>query len=58
MAANFIKSAIKRPGQLHKDLHVPQGQKIPHAKLLAATKEPGKIGQRARFAVTLSKLRK
>ena len=32
----FIQSAIKKPGQLHKDLGVPIGEKIPAAKLAAA----------------------
>lgn len=52
----FIKRAIKKPGQLHKDLGVPQGKKIPAAKLEAAAKRPGKIGQRARFAKTLKSM--
>lgn len=56
MAGNFIKGAIKRPGQLHRDLNVPKGQKIPASKLQAAAKRPGKVGQRARFAETLKKL--
>lgn len=50
---NFIQSAIKKPGQLHRDLGVAQGKKIPAAKLEAAAHEPGKVGQRARFAKTL-----
>lgn len=54
---NFIASAIKKPGQLHRDLGVPQGKKIPAAKLEAAAHKPGKVGQRARFAQTLGKLR-
>jgi hypothetical protein len=58
MAKNFIKGAIKKPGQLHKDLGVPQGEKIPEGKIAAAAKSKGKIGQRARFAQTLKKLRK
>jgi len=52
-----IKKAIKKPGALHKDLGVPQGEKIPAAKLAAAAKKGGKVGQRARFAQTLKKLR-
>lgn len=48
-----ISKAIKKPGQLHKDLGVPQGEKIPESKLKAAASKPGKIGQRARFAETL-----
>jgi hypothetical protein len=56
--ANFIAGAIKKPGQLHRDLGVPQGQKIPADKLAAAAARGGKVGQRARFAQTLKKLRK
>ncbi len=55
---NFIQAAIKRPGQLHRDLGVPQGQKIPTGKIAAAAKRGGKVGQRARFAQTLATLRK
>lgn len=58
MAKNFIAGAIKKKGQLHKDLGVPQGEKIPPGKIAAAAKSKGKIGQRARFAQTLKKLRK
>lgn len=50
---HFIAGAIKHPGALHEDLHVPKGQKIPEAKLEAAAKKSGKVGQRARFAETL-----
>lgn len=57
MAKNFIKGAIKKPGALHEDLGVPKGKKIPAGKIAAAAKKPGKVGQRARFAQTLSKLR-
>lgn len=53
MAKNFIAGAIKHPGALHRQLHVPEGQKIPEAKLRAAAKKGGKLGQRARFAETL-----
>ncbi len=55
---NFIAKAIKKPGQLHEDLGVPQGQKIPAGKMAAAAKAPGKVGQRARFAETLKGMRK
>jgi len=53
MAEKFIQSAIKHPGALHKQLGVPEGKKIPEAKLRAAAKKGGKLGQRARFAETL-----
>ena len=49
----WIKDAIKKPGALHKELGVPQGEKIPSKKLAAAAKKPGKLGQRARLAETL-----
>lgn len=56
MAKNFIAGAIKHPGALHKQLGVPQGQKIPAKKLKAAANKGGKLGQRARFAETLKGL--
>lgn len=51
---NWIAGAIKRPGQLHRDLGVPQGKRIPAGALRAAAKQKGKVGQRARLALTLS----
>ena len=54
----FIQKAIKHPGALHEQLGIAMGKKIPKAKLEAAAKKGGKIGQRARFAITLGKLRK
>lgn len=58
MAKDFIKSAIKKPGALHKDLGIPQDKKIPKKALDKAAKAPGKLGQRARLAKTLSKMKK
>lgn len=55
---NWIKGAIKKPGQLHKDLGVPQGEKIPAKKLAAAAEKGGKVGQRARLAETLKGMKK
>jgi hypothetical protein len=55
---NWIAKAISKPGQLHKDLGVPQGEQIPTAKLNAAAKQSGKVGQRARLAKTLKKMKK
>ncbi len=57
MADHWIKSAIKHPGALRKQLHTPRGEKIPVAKLKAAAHKPGKLGQRARLALTLRKLK-
>lgn len=57
MARNFIRGAIKKPGALRKALGAKKGKPIPVAKLRAAAKKPGKMGQRARFAMTLRKIR-
>lgn len=58
MAKNWIKDAIGKPGSLHKALKVPGDKKIPAAKLAAAAKKPGKMGQRARLAQTLKSFKK
>jgi hypothetical protein len=55
---NWIAGAIKKPGQLHKDLGVPKGEKIPAKKLKAAEAKGGKVGQRARLAETLKGMKK
>ena len=54
----FIQKAIKKPGALRKSLGVKKGKKIPAKKLASAAKKKGKMGQRARLAITLGKLRK
>jgi hypothetical protein len=54
----WIQSAIKKPGALRAQMGVKAGQKIPAKKLATAAKAPGKLGQRARFAQTLAKMRK
>jgi hypothetical protein len=53
----FIKDAIKKPGALRKSLGVKKGEKIPASKLAKAAKAPGKMGQRARLAQTLKKMK-
>ena len=58
MAEKWIKDAIKKPGALRKSLGVKKGEKIPAKKLESAAKKPGKMGQRARLAKTLKKMRK
>jgi hypothetical protein len=58
MAEKWIQKAIKKPGALRKELGVKKGKKIPAKKLNAAAKKGGKIGQRARLAKTLKKMRK
>ena len=56
MAKDFIQKAIKKPGALRKSLGIKKGEKIPASKLRAAAKKKGKMGQRARLAITLKKL--
>lgn len=56
--AGWIQGAIKHPGALHRDLGVPQGQKIPKGKLAKAVEgaEGPKVAQRARLAEQLGKI--
>lgn len=58
MAEKWIKGAIKKPGALRASMGVKKGETIPAAKLAKAAKAPGKMGQRARLAMTLKKLGK
>ena len=52
--ANWIQGAIKHPGALHKELGVPQGQKIPAAKLDKAKHSTNPtLRRRANLAATL-----
>lgn len=53
----WIKDAIKNPGSLRKSLGVKEGKNIPAGKLAKAAKAPGKMGQRARLAQTLKKMK-
>ena len=57
MRKDFIQKAIKKPGALRKSLGIKKGEKIPAKKLAAAAKKKGKIGQRARLAQTLKKMK-
>jgi len=54
----WIAGAISRPGQLHRDLGVPQGQKIPAKKIAKAAAGGGVVAKRARLAQTLKGFRK
>jgi hypothetical protein len=56
--ANWIKGAIKKPGALHKEMGIPQGEKIPEKKLEKAEHAGGKEGKRARLAETLKGFKK
>jgi hypothetical protein len=55
---NWIAGATKNKGGLHRSLGVPQGKKIPAAKINKAAKMGGKVGKQARLAKTLKKLGK
>ena len=57
MAEKWIQKAIKKPGALRAQLGAKPGKAIPAKKLAAAAKAPGKLGQRARLAQTLGKLK-
>jgi len=57
VAEKWIQKAIKKPGALRKELGAKQGKPIPAKKLAAAAKKPGKLGQRARLAQTLKKMK-
>lgn len=54
----WIQKAIKKPGALREQMGVKKGEKIPKEDLKKAAKKPGKMGQRARLAMTLSKMKK
>jgi DNA mismatch repair ATPase MutL len=53
----WIQKAITKPGALKKQMGVAAGKKIASGKLAAAAKKSGKLGQRARLAMTLRKLK-
>lgn len=57
MATKWIQEAIKKPGALRKELGVKEGKTIPAKTLAKAAKAPGKLGQRARLAQTLKKMK-
>jgi hypothetical protein len=56
MATLFGKpkgDVIKKPGELHRNLGIPQGKKIPSGVLARAASRGGKVGERARLAETM-----
>lgn len=54
-AEMWIQKAIKKPGALRKSLKVKAGKDIPYRKLKSASQKGGKMGRRARLAMTLRK---
>ena len=56
---HWIKDAIKKPGALRKELHVPKGKNIPEKKLEKAEKSKNPVEKkRAELAETLKKMKK
>ncbi len=57
--ANWIAGAIKRPGALHRALHVPEGEKIPEKKIEKAEHSSNdRIRREANLAETLKGFKK
>jgi hypothetical protein len=59
MAEKWIAGAIKHPGKLHRELGVPQGEKIPAKKMAKAAKSKSPtIRKEVALAKTLKKMKK
>lgn len=56
MAGNWIQGAVKHPGALHKEMGVKEGEPIPEHRLEEAAQAKGKLGRRARLALTLKRM--
>lgn len=57
--ANWIKGATANKGALHRELDVPEGEKIPAKKLVKASHSDNPtLAKRANLAETLKKLHK
>ncbi len=58
MAKKWIAAMHMKKGALHKQLGVKDSEKTPLGMLVKASKAKGKLGKRARLAMTLKRLRK
>lgn len=59
MAEKWIKKAIKHPGKLHRELGIPEGEKIPAKKMAKAAKSKSStIRKEVVLAKTLKKMKK
>jgi len=56
MAKNWIQGMNMKKGALRRSLGVKKGKDIPEEELEEASKKPGKMGKRAKLAMTLKKL--
>lgn len=55
----WIQKAVKKPGDLHKKLHVPEGEKIPEEKIEEAThSDNANLREKAQFAENVKGLGK
>lgn len=54
----WVNKAIKKPGALRESLHIKEGKTIPVSVLREKAKSPGKMGQRARLALTMREWKK
>lgn len=53
----WLQKVRLRKGALHRALGIPEGQKIPLSVLRVAAEQPGKLGKRARLALTMRKFK-
>jgi hypothetical protein len=58
MTKKWIQAAIKKPGALRKSMGIKKGEKIPMKDLKKAANKKGKMGARARLAITLKGFKK
>ncbi|MEJ0093807.1 MAG: hypothetical protein WDN46_10290 [Methylocella sp.] len=49
MAEKWMSGAVKHPGALHRELHVPMGQKIPDAKIKTAEHSDNPVERKRAF---------
>ena len=49
----WIEHMHMKKGALHSEMHIPKSEKIPMGKLRKAAKAGGKMGKRAKLALTL-----
>jgi hypothetical protein len=54
----WIRGAISHRGALHRALGIPMNRRIPTSTLEALARAPGKLGKRARLALTLRRFRR
>ena len=52
----WIQAIHLRKGALHRQLGIPVGERIPVSLLHEVEHEPGKLGHRARLALTLRRI--